>query len=379
MPTHTDRLAQLNQNLPLSAKLAAVHEAVRTRHPCVDRIAVAIFEPKGEVVHTFVDSSRGDRPLQPYQAKLAEVDSLRRIAETGQPRVLNDLRQLAASPNEYTQSLLAQGYFASYTLPIISNGTLFGFVFFDSYLKDAFRPELLDDLDVYGHIVALATIQEIGAIRTLVAALQTAKEMTHHRDMETGGHLDRMARFAQLIARAIAPSHGLDDEYIEHLFLFAPLHDVGKIGIPDRVLLKPGKLSHQEYEIMKRHVATGRDIVDQMLRNFGLDTLQHVDMLRNIAHYHHEAVDGSGYPEALEDGEIPVEARIIAVADVFDALTSRRPYKDPWTNDEAFAFLRRLAGSRFDRECVAALEQQRAAVEEIQRRFREEHDDSGEE
>src|SRR5262245_56980956 len=154
-------------------------------------------------------------------------------------------------------------------------------------------------------------------------------------------------------------------------FLFAPLHDVGKIGLPDSVLHKEGKLTPEEFELVKTHPLRGREIVDTLIADFGLVGLEDVEALRNIAAYHHEALNGSGYPLGLSDGKIPLEARIIAVADVFDALTSRRPYKRAWSNDEAFALLRELAGVKLDAECVEALVSRRAEVEEIQRQFRE--------
>jgi HD-GYP domain-containing protein (c-di-GMP phosphodiesterase class II) len=171
--------------------------------------------------------------------------------------------------------------------------------------------------------------------------------------------------------RQLAPAHGLSDEYVEKIFLFAPLHDVGKIGLPDTVLHKPGRLSPEEYELVKTHSTRGREIVDTLVADFGLDGLEGVEALRNIAACHHEAINGSGYPLGPVGGAIPLEARMIAVADVFDALTSSRPYKRAWSNDEAFVTLRPLAGVTLDRDCVEALLGCRAEVEAIQRRFRE--------
>jgi len=110
---------------------------------------------------------------------------------------------------------------------------------------------------------------------------------------------------------------------------------------------------------------------DEVLANFGLDGVQQVNILRNIAGYHHEAMDGRGYPAGLKGTAIPLEARIVAVADVFDALTSRRSYKDVWTNDEAFALLNRMAGGKLDGECVSALIESREEVEHIQEQFQE--------
>jgi HD-GYP domain-containing protein (c-di-GMP phosphodiesterase class II) len=153
--------------------------------------------------------------------------------------------------------------------------------------------------------------------------------------------------------------------------MYSPLHDIGKIAIPDRILFKPGQLDADEHAIMRTHARKGREIIDEILANFGLHGVQQANILRNIAEYHHEAVNGHGYPAGLAGTAIPLEARIVAVADVFDALTSRRPYKDAWSNDEAVAMLRRMAGEQLDGECVEALVANRAEVEAIQAQFRE--------
>jgi HD-GYP domain-containing protein (c-di-GMP phosphodiesterase class II) len=226
-------------------------------------------------------------------------------------------------------------------------------------------------MDIFGHLVSLLITSEISSIHTLLSAVKTARDVAQHRDIETGAHLDRMARYAGLIAGKLADKYGFDDEYIEHVFLFAPLHDIGKIGIPDKILLKPGKLTTEEFSTMKQHVDKGREIIDEMLKNFGFESFQHVDVLRNIAQHHHEAINGSGYPNGLKGDDIPIEARIVAVADVFDALTSRRPYKEAWSNEVAIDSLQKLAGITLDRECVDVLVNNREEIEAIQQRFQE--------
>lgn len=236
---------------------------------------------------------------------------------------------------------------------------------------DVLTEHVLEQLDVFGHLVSLMVANEIANMRTLVAAVTTAAHLTHQRDPETGGHLDRMSRYARLIAKILATQHQLDDEYIERIFMFSPLHDIGKIGIPDDVLLKPGSLDQAETIVMHSHAAKGREIVDDLLENFGLEAIQNIGILRNIAGCHHEQMDGSGYPAGLKGDAIPLEARIVAVADVFDALTSRRPYKEAWSNDDAFAMLERLAGEKLDAECVQAMIENRAQVEQIQAQFKE--------
>jgi len=370
---HPDTLHKLNKPLPLSEKLRFVHAVLRERFEAIERVSVALYDPATDIVKTFIDSADTDSPLQHYEARLAEASSLADIVEKGQPRVVNDLKIFASSDQEHTRRITAGGYGASYTMPMYVDNRFFGFLFFNSRSTDVFSDELLHHLDVFGHLISLAVINDLSAMQTLLATVKTAREIAHARDCETGAHLDRMARYARLIGRELAQSgrHELSDEFIEHLFIFAPLHDIGKIAIPDHILLKPGPLDADELAIMRTHTTLGREIIDRMLRNFELGDMAYVDILRNITQSHHEAVNGEGYPQGLRGEAIPIEARIVAVADVFDALTSQRPYKAAWSNERAFATVQAAAGQTLDAHCVHALVAQRAQAEAIQRRFHE--------
>jgi len=370
MEGYQDTLDALNSNLPLRDKLIQTHRVVQKQLPFVARIAIALYDPQTSVIETYLHSSGEDDPLSNYYTTLGEAPSLARILSEGRPRVINNMLTFEGE-HEHTRRIGRQGYAASYTMPIFNNGAFVGFIFFNSYERDVFTEAALNYLDVFGHLVSLMVVNELTATRTLTAAVRTTSHFTHVRDAETGSHIDRMSRYARLIARELATRHDLDDDYIEHVFMFSPLHDIGKIAIPDRILFKPGRLDADEGEIMRGHARKGREIIDEVLSNFGLDAMQHVNILRNIAEHHHEAVNGKGYPAGLAGGDIPLEARIVAVADVFDALTSRRPYKHAWSNDEAFAALQGLAGETLDAECVEALMRRRDEVERIQERFRE--------
>lgn len=370
MTEHDYALGELNKNITLSQKLSFIHGLIGKQIPAIVRISVAVYDPKTDLLKTFLHSSGGDNPLSNYQALLGAVISLRDIARTGKPRIVNDLDAQYQGTGEHTRKLSMHGYGSSYTLPMYLNDTFFGFVFFNSYEKNAFQNPLLPTLDLYGHLISLTVINELAVIHTMLAAVRTARDMTAYRDVETGAHLDRMASYARLIAKTLAVKYDFSDEYIEHLFLFAPLHDIGKISVPDSILHKQGPLDATEIAIMKRHALKGREIVDAMLSEFGLNALPYVEVLRNIIEFHHEKLDASGYPHGLRDDHIPIEARIIAVADMFDALTSRRPYKQAWTNEEAFSLLRALAGTKLDADCIDALIAQAGEVEQIQALFR---------
>lgn len=162
------------------------------------------------------------------------------------------------------------------------------------------------------------------------------------RDDDTGEHIYRMSHYSGALARAV----GFDQERAERLLVAAPMHDVGKIGIPDRVLLKPGKLDEEEWDIMRAHTIMGA----QMLAGSRSEAIQ---LAKRIALEHHERWDGRGYPHGIKGEDISLEARICTIADVFDALTSERPYKKPWSFDDALAEVEKCGGSMFDPELAA--------------------------
>jgi len=356
---------------PLSDRLHHLHEEVKGWLPSINRISVALYDHQTGLLKTFVNSTDDGNPLDHYETELVKVSSLQELADSHLSRTINDLTVLAAGNSEHTRKILSKSYLASHTVPIVHNDEFYGFVFFNASEKDYFTDVVVQNVGVYAQLVGLLCITEFTALRTLRAAVKTAREISQFRDEETGQHLVRMANFSRVIALDMAVTKGLSDEYIEFLYNFAPLHDIGKIAIPDNILLKEGKLSTEERTVMQTHVSKGTEIITNMIAGFHMENVPKIDMLSNIVMCHHEAMDGSGYPRGLVGDDIPLEARITTVADVFDALTSVRPYKQAWSNDEAFRFLEEKSPHIFDVECVAALVRQRDKVEEIQKKFHE--------
>ena len=355
----------------LNVKIADIHDEVKSWLPCINRISVALYDADTDVLKTFINSTDDGSPLEHYEAQLASVQSLQEVASTREPRTLNDMTVLGKGNSKHTTRILQKGYLSSHTVPIVHNGQFHGFVFFNASERDYFTDTVVHNLGVYAQFVGLLCITEFNAIQTLQAAVKTAREISQYRDEETGFHLVRMSNISRIIALEMAQSHDLSDEFIEFLFHFSPLHDIGKIAIPDGILLKEGSFTDEERVIMKTHVTKGVEIVEKLIHGFKMESMPKIEMLKNIVLAHHEAIDGSGYPQGLKGDQIPLEARIVAVADVFDALTSVRPYKKAWTNDQAFAFINDKTPQIFDPECVAALLRQRDRVEEIQKRFHE--------
>jgi putative two-component system response regulator len=178
--------------------------------------------------------------------------------------------------------------------------------------------------------------------RTQLEIIRRLGRAAEYKDNETGMHVIRMSYYSCVIARAI----GMGDAEVSLILNATPMHDVGKIGISDEILLKPGKLTPQERKIMETHSEIGAEII-------GRHDNALLKMARSVALSHHEKWDGSGYPHGLKGKDIPIESRIVAIADVFDALTSRRPYKEPWPVEKAIALIQSESGSHFDPELVS--------------------------
>jgi putative two-component system response regulator len=209
--------------------------------------------------------------------------------------------------------------------------------------------------DVLEEMVAARTLE---LQRTRLEIVQRLGRAAEYRDEETGNHILRMSHTAALLARAV----GCDEATCEQLLHAAPMHDIGKIGIPDHILQKPGRLDAAEWEVMKTHCEIGARILEGA--GSGL-----LEMGRQVSLTHHEKWDGSGYPRALAGEDIPLVGRICALADVFDALTSDRPYKRAWTVDAALEFIRAESGRHFDPQLVTTFFEKLPAVLSIRERF----------
>lgn len=199
---------------------------------------------------------------------------------------------------------------------------------------------LIDRTEWLAEAVSKATTEILARERETIFCLSRAAE---YRDPETGAHILRMAHYSKHIARVL----GLPLDQQELLLEAAPMHDIGKVGTPDSILLKPGKLTVEEFTIMKQHAVIGYEVL-----NTGNSHMLKAAAI--IALSHHEKFDGSGYPNGLSGNDIPLFGRIVAVADVFDALTSERPYKEAWSIERATQMIRDCAGQHFDTNCVNA-------------------------
>ncbi len=355
----------------LGQKIARLHARIKGHVGNVGRIGIALYDPDTDRLSTFVHSADAQAPPERCQGLLADMPALKALQHSHRSRTIDDLTSLPEPADAHTLRGLAAGFRSSYTSPLYSHDQLLGFLFFDSAQPGYFRHDVRIQLDTYAQLIAALVSSDLSTTRALRGAVALTRELGRHRDEETAGHVNRVAHYTRSISRDLGAEADLGDEDIEFLFQFAALHDIGKIAIPDQILLKPGKLTPEEYVIAQSHVRKGCEMIEVMMREFGLANERHAQMLRDVIACHHERWDGGGYPHGLAGDGIPLPGRIVAVADVFDALTNPRPYKRAWTLEEGFDYLRAHAGSQFDPQCVAAVERCREDWQRIFRHFHE--------
>ena len=220
----------------------------------------------------------------------------------------------------------------------------------DEFLSKPFDPDELQ--------MRLNVAERILALESRDVVIFSLAKLAEARDTDTGAHLERIREYCLVLAKHLAQLNKyqnlLDGDYIQLLYLTSPLHDIGKVGIPDSILLKPGQLTPEEFEIMKKHVLIGGQTLDAAVRAH--PRAKYLQVARDIAFSHHEKFDGTGYPFQLRGVDIPLCGRIVALSDVYDALTTRRVYKPAYSHDVAKSIILDGRGKHFDPDVVDAFE-----------------------
>ncbi len=310
---------------------------------------------------------------KPYDV---EETSLSVLISSGKSRIINDLEKYTEGKplSDYNGIILEAGIRASIAVPLKVSDEPVGVIFFSSNKKDVYNDEHIRLLETLANSIAISLDKNIFVNELLYSSILALAKLAEARDEDTGDHLDRMKSYAKAIAGFLLERRIYEDqitqEYVDNIERFSPMHDIGKVGIRDGILLKPGKLKHEEFEEMKKHTTNGAEVLKAAESNIAKRGRSLFRMGIEIAECHHEKWDGSGYPRGIKGTDIPLSARIVAVADVFDALTSKRPYKEPFSFEESFKTVEEGSGSHFDPEIVKAFSANKDEIARIYEGFR---------
>lgn len=356
-----------------------------------NRLALATIQKDDEIISTKLIASDRNVLLGEGQEYNIIDTSLKNIMQNKEALNIPSLDDyLKIHPNSRTASLLVkEGMESSLVIPLIVNNNLRGFLMFASVQKEAFTDEHINFLQsIVGQIslsiqrgelmyeieqhtknleglVELRSRQILKTQKTTVFALSKLAET---RDPETGDHLERIRNYSVHLAQILKyTGHPeITNQYLRDLYDSSILHDIGKVGIPDGVLLKDGILTKSEFELMKTHTTIGYEALKSASRDLGTDLF--LNMAMDVTLYHHERWDGKGYPRGLKGEEIPLSARIVSIADIYDALNSKRPYKEAFTHEKAVEIMKEES-YRFDPDLFKIFLDNVEEFEKIKKRF----------
>jgi len=355
--------------LDLQEFLVGVHGRIRRIDPAIGRISFVIHDPATDQLRTYLSHDPKVPERRFDERTLASLPALISPQAQREARVIDDLATELDPTQEHNRWLLAQGWRSCLTMPLLRRDALLGFLFLDASRPAAFDGPALEILQPHLDLLLLRIGDDLGSMADLHAILELIVEIAALRDPQTGHHLQRVSHYCRLVAQELAEELPLPPDFAELLFRFGALHDVGKMGIPDRVLLKPREHNPAEREVMRSHVAIGIALIERLIETLHLGDKPATQLLRQVVAHHHEYLDGSGYPAGLRGEAVSLAGRIVAVADIYDSLTQARPYKAAFSEHHAEQILRSMVGAgKLDGRCVEALlraKQHRAVIQAL--------------
>ena len=365
----------LNRGCTPSDILDRLYKEFREDIP-FERVSIVLTNNEGQI---YLNELRHKKASNMLQGRLvdAEDTSLSEVFRRQEPRIINDYQDYFAQKpsSELTAMLLEEGIRSSMAYPLVVNGIGIGALIFASSTPNAYNGDLLAKARILANILAVAVEKTILVDDLILASITGLAKLVEAKDSETGLHLQRIQNYSKIIAEQLSTTSKyqrvIDEQFIEDIYKFSQLHDIGKVGIADGILLKRAKLTEEEFAVMKRHTVIGAEVLKKSSNNLLRRGRHFFDMAIQIALGHHEKYDGTGYPYGLAGEAIPLSARIVSLADVFDALTSKRVYKQPIDIDVSFKMVADESGSHFDPDIVQAMLDRRLDIIEICELYKE--------
>ncbi|MEZ8272887.1 HD-GYP domain-containing protein [Vibrio splendidus] len=331
----------------------------REHYPILSRLSVVLCNENRASNYFVSDTLCQEAEHRHVEQELTPESALSRMAESLDTRIINDLTTISST--KQISHLLDLGHQSSYTTPIHHQESNLGFVFINASSTGFFANQTIQcDIAYLTQVISSLFVQWFERQRHFQSSLAIALNMGHARDPETKEHLIRMGKYSEQIARTLSHTkREITHQFIHRIRLYAPFHDIGKYRIPDKVQFSSARFNEEERNIMNNHTLYGEEVIDDVvaLSHHSSMCSEEIQFIKNIVRHHHERFDGSGLPDALSNTAIPLEARIVTLADVFDALMSKRAYKHAWSLDEVMEYIEVQNGSMFDPECVVALKQ----------------------
>ncbi|PKM51224.1 MAG: hypothetical protein CVV02_07655 [Firmicutes bacterium HGW-Firmicutes-7] len=341
-----------------------------------DRICIALLDNEGNVYSQDVQSDYKPILKKGFSISLRDT-TLKEIISTKQHRVINNyVEYMKENPSsQSTKLILEEDIRASIACPLITNDLCFGILIFSSKTINIFNDEHVYFTNMISNNMAITIEKNLLVDDLILTSITGFARLVEAKDSDTALHLDRMQNYSRIIALELqkteAYSKVINNSFVDDIMRFSPLHDIGKVGIADGILLKPAKLTPEEFEVMKKHTIIGSEVLKKASNNLLRNGKNFFDIGIEIALSHHEKYNGQGYPYGIAGEDIPLSARIVMVADVFDALTSKRVYKNAIAVEDAIQIIIDESGKSFDPNVVQALLDSKPSILEVYKQHQE--------
>ncbi|WP_253820873.1 HD domain-containing phosphohydrolase [Vibrio sp. 99-70-13A1] len=368
------KIAAQDKEIPII--LCELFDLARSYYPKLSRFSVVLSGDNKASNYFVSDHLCPNEKQDCSEQEITNRSALFKMYSKPNVRVIDDLTSVP--PTKRLAQLIEFGHKSSYTTPINHRGIHIGFIFINASSCGFFNEyNAQRDIAFFTQLVTNLLVLQYENQKHFQSSLAVALNMGHSRDPETKEHLTRMGRYSELLARILSGTKGdITHQFIHRIRLYAPFHDIGKYRVPDHVLFSSKVFSDEDRKIMNNHTLHGEEIINDVVNlsdNHSITT-EEVQFIKNIIRHHHERFDGQGLPDALNKNRIPLEARIVTLADVFDALLSKRAYKHAWSVSQVMEYIETQNGLLFDPDCVAALRDNFESFMDI----RKELSDSGE-
>ncbi len=355
-----------SQTASLNQQLKSIHHQIKDMTPQVDRISFILYDTHLDLLRTYAQSDTDENDLINQDSPFLEEGLQKEYVDQHSQGGIDDITTFVSGNQHHSRWLIEKGYLSSLTVPTYHHGQFIGFIYFNSFQNQAFIPQIQSQLMPFCEKISGIINSEYSLVHTILTSAELIRDIYPRAQIDSDGHTLRVSLYAKLIALEVSDLYDLDDETIENIHLFSRLHDIGKITLTDTLLLKPIALNPQERKVMESHVGKGIFIVNKILSDLGFPDHPCVQVLQDIMAYHHEFLDGSGYPNKISHDDIPISARIVTVANILDALTNQRPYAQTCNITSALFELEKMVDDgKLDRSCVNALRSHQDYIDKV--------------
>ncbi|MFA0440451.1 hypothetical protein BCU70_08140 [Vibrio sp. 10N.286.49.C2] len=350
----------------INHELGTIHHTLRHDVPALSRMSIALFDSTHSQLHTFAHSTNEGQPLVRYRAPISASTTLGQLAYKQTHRVINDISNSVEPTSPHSSWLLEQNHLASLTMPIMDGNQFTGMLFLDANQSGFFDSLTTDELIMRTQPIRDLVCEQSTLIEATEALGHSVRTTSLSGKKDNIEHAYRVSQYSRIIANHVAALYQLDDENIDHITRFASLHDIGKYST---LSSKQCSLWLQDWDnstLIAGRVQQGVNLISQLANQISERKYACTTLLKDIIRYHHEYLDGSGYPFGLKHEQVPVAARIVTIANIFDALTSCRHYSESWSLIHALLELEKMvAQGQLDGNCVHSLRCNQSKVRDI--------------